>query len=451
MSERSSPIRILYSIRIRHSRGLIRANPPSIMNKKVTILGLFSAGIAVGLLLNQGTLDVVPAAMAADAPSSEPLAKRSPIEATPDRDVYYPGTEPLKPDEMRVIACGSGMPMPRLKQAAASFLIELGNGEKFIFDMGTGSMERLYALGIQLDYLDKVFLTHLHMDHMGDLPAFYIYGPQNNRSKPLRVWGPGGGGTRPEWGTKAAMGHVEKTWAWMTGTLAGTIDTRSFSMEVTEYDWSKVNNVIYDENGVVIRTIPANHLSQAASFILEWNGMTLAFSGDTVPNKWWNEHTQGVDFAIHECFLTPDLAVKKWGFSPEEAMNALTKIHATAALFGKVMSMTNPKHAVAYHFQNDADTLPGVMAAVEQVYDGPVDYAQDFMVWNITKDGVRTRMAVPNRESYPTPALAEKVIDRSDPFVPPAWVMEGWPKEVNPVVDKLYEDFNKTHGTNLKR
>ncbi|MEO2049743.1 MAG: MBL fold metallo-hydrolase [Pirellulales bacterium] len=39
-------------------------------------------------------------------------------------------------------------------------------------------------------YLDKVFLTHLHMDHAGDLPAFYIYGPQNNRSVPLRVWGP---------------------------------------------------------------------------------------------------------------------------------------------------------------------------------------------------------------------------------------------------------------------
>jgi ribonuclease Z len=136
----------------------------------------------------------------------------------------------------------------------------------------------------------------------------------------------------------------------------------------------------------VIRSVPANHLEQAASFILEWNGMTLAFSGDTLPNKWWIENTQGVDFAIHECFLTPELAIEKWKFSPEEAMNALTKIHATAALFGKVMAMTNPKHAVAYHFQNDADTLPGVMDAVQQVYDGPVDYAQDFMVWNITRE-----------------------------------------------------------------
>lgn len=416
---------------------------------------MFRAVIATIIVVALGaaalTFDVDIRLKDASASATEASAGEwSPTQPSPELDVYYPGTEALSPDEMRVIACGTGMPMPRLKQAAACFLIELGNGDKFIFDMGNGSLERIHALGIPLDYIDKVFLTHLHLDHMGDLPGFYVSGPQNNRSKPLRVWGPGGGGTRPEWGTKAAMEHVEGTYAWMTGTLAGTIDARSFSMEVTEYDWSKINNTIYEENGVVIKSIPANHLEQSASFILEWNDMTLAYSGDTLPNKWWIENTQGVDFAIHECFLTPSQAVEKWKFSPEEAMNALTKVHATAALFGKVMAMTKPKHAVAYHFQNDADTLPGVMAAVQQVYDGPVDYAQDFMVWNITKEGVRTRMAVANREAYPTPPLAEKVIDTSDPYRQPEWIAEGWPEEVTPVVEQLYKDANKVFGTNMK-
>jgi ribonuclease Z len=157
----------------------------------------------------------------------------SPTKASPKHDVYYPGTEDLKPDEMRVICTGSGMPMPRLKQAAASFVVELGNGDKFIFDMGTGSMHRIYALGIPLDYIDKVFLTHLHCDHFGDLPGFYMYGPQNNRSVPLRVWGPGGGGTRPEWGTKAAMHLMQEMFACMNGTLAGLIDFRSLNLDVT--------------------------------------------------------------------------------------------------------------------------------------------------------------------------------------------------------------------------
>lgn len=75
--------------------------------------------------------------------------------------------------------------MPRLKQAAACFLIELGNGEKFIFDVGTGSFTTLYALGIPLDYMTKIFISHQHADHMGDLPTLWIYGMQNGRSKPL--------------------------------------------------------------------------------------------------------------------------------------------------------------------------------------------------------------------------------------------------------------------------
>jgi ribonuclease Z len=49
----------------------------------------------------------------------------SPTKPNPSHTVYFPGTEELAPDEMRVIACGSGMPMPRLKQAAACFLIVL--------------------------------------------------------------------------------------------------------------------------------------------------------------------------------------------------------------------------------------------------------------------------------------------------------------------------------------
>jgi ribonuclease Z len=377
--------------------------------------------------------------------------KWSPTKPNPSFDVYYPGTEALAPDEMRVIACGSGMPMPRLKQAAPCFLIELGNGDKFIFDMGNGSMERLYALGIPLDYLDKVFLTHLHMDHMGDLPAFYILGPQNNRSVPLRVWGPGGGGTRAEWSTKTALDHMEKTWAWMTGTLAGTIDTSSFKIDVTEYDWSKVNNVIYDHNGVVIRSIPAIHFEQTASFILEWNGLKLAYMGDSLPNKWWIKHANGADLALGECFLPNELAAKKWGFTPQEALNAVTLIHANATFAGKVMAMTKAKHSVAYHFQNDADTLPIVMKAVRQVYDGPVDFAQDFMVWNVTKEGVRTRMAVPNRESYPPPPLREKKVPSGDRYQTPDSVLAGWPKkEFDPIANKIYADFNKKYGTNLK-
>jgi ribonuclease Z len=244
---------------------------------------------------------------------------------------------------------------------------------------------------------------------------------------------------------------MQDMYAWMNGTLIGTIDTTSMKLEVTEYDWSKVNNVIFDENGVVIRSIPAVHFEQSASFILEWNGLRVAFLGDSLPNKWWIEHTQGVDLSIHECLFTPDLAMSKWKFSEQEAIAAVTTIHANPTFFGKVMAMTKPKHAVAYHFQNDADTLQIIMREVEKVYDGPVDYAQDFMVWNITKEGVRTRMTVVNPEGYPTPSLKEKSVEAGgDRYQTPDNVLAGWPEELDATVDKIYSDFNKEQGTDFK-
>ena len=134
-----------------------------------------------------------------------------------------------------------------------------------------------------------------------------------------------------------------------------------------------------------------------------------------------------------------------------EALNALTTIHSNPTFFGKVMAMTRPKHAVAYHFQNDADTLPLVQRAVEEVYDGPCDYAQDFLVGNVTKEGVRTRMAVPNPESYPTPPLREKEITAGgERYQTPDSVLAGWPDEMQKVAEEIYAEFNKKHGTNFE-
>ncbi len=114
--------------------------------------------------------DVQPSAEESNAPAA------SPVTATPDRDVYYPGSEDLAPDEMRVTACGTGMPNARPKQAAACWLVELGNGDKFLFDIGTGSAERIAAMQIPYNYLNKVFIGHLHSDHFGDLDALYCGG-----------------------------------------------------------------------------------------------------------------------------------------------------------------------------------------------------------------------------------------------------------------------------------
>ena len=136
----------------------------------------------------------------------------SPTGTVPDRYLYYPGTEKLGPDEMRVTAAGTGMPAARRGQAATCFLVELGNGDKFLFDIGTGSMSNIAGYMIPYDYLDKIFISHLHTDHFGDLAVLWAGGWTAGRSGPLRVWGPSG--ATPEMGTKAAIDGFFKHYQW---------------------------------------------------------------------------------------------------------------------------------------------------------------------------------------------------------------------------------------------
>ena len=330
--------------------------------------------------------------------------------ALADRDVYYPGSEQLKPDEMRVVACGTGMPNARPKQAAACWLVELGNGDKFLFDIGTGSAERIAAMQIPYNYLNKVFIGHLHSDHFGDLDALYCGGIVASRVVPLEVWGPNS--VEYKYGTKAALEAFEKVYAWDIDTRMGNTDTRGAFLKVTEFPYDKVNNVIYEKNGVTIRTIPAIHIFDGCvSFILEWNGLKFCYSSDTFPNKWWMQYTKDADISIHECFIAPESLVEKQGFTPEAALNVGTQIHTSPAQFGKVMAETKPRMAVGYHFFNDFDTQPSVLREVRRTYDGPLALAVDYMVFNVTKDDIRVRMASVNEDTWPQPSPI--------PLVPP--------------------------------
>jgi len=378
-----------------------------------------------------------------------PAGEETALAAEPELDVYYPGTEQLAPDEMRVVALGTGMPNARPKQAAACFLVELGNGDKFLFDIGSGCHERLAAQKIPYDLIDKVFIGHLHVDHYGDLPSFWLGGTVMNRLVPLRIWGPSG--ATPEYGTTAAMENMKEMYIWDIGTRSGVIDFRGGELEINEFAFDGLNEIIYDENGVVIRSIPAIHgLDGAVSFILEWNGLTFAYSSDTVPNKWWIDHTQGADISIHECFLPPTLLVTKQGFAPLEALTVGTQGHTSPEQFGKVMSLTKPRLAVGYHFFNDFDTEPEVRDRVRKTYDGPLALAVDYMVFNVTRDDIKVRMSAIDEEIWPSPPLKEKRAPDFRASIPISdFTLSGvvpFPEVVGPI----YEEINQLYGTDFK-
>lgn len=78
------------------------------------------------------------------------------------------------------------------------------------------------------------------------------------------------------------------------------------------------------------------------------------------------------------------------------------------------MSEIKPRMAVAYHFFKDPDTAPAVYDRIRKTYDGPLSLAEDFMVWNVTKDSIRTRMAVTEEHTWAPPLASPAVAPQAD-------------------------------------
>jgi ribonuclease Z len=370
---------------------------------------------------------------------------KSPNEVAPERYVYYPGTEVLAPDEARIIACGTGMPAARRGQAAACFLVELGNGEKFLFDLGTGCMTNVAALMIPMNYLTKVFASHLHTDHVGDLAALWAGGWTAGRTVPLEVWGPSG--SREDMGTAYFVEHFLKAYNWDYMTRAVKISPIPGNIIAHEFDYTKENAIVYQENGVTIRSWPAIHAGDGpVSFSLEWNGLKIVYGGDTFPNQWFAKYANDADIVIHECMMTANQLVKYYNQVPSRAIMMNTDIHASAQAFGKVMSMVKPRHAIAYHFFNEEGTTYGIYEAIRQTYEGPLSMAVDMMVWNITKDEITERMAVSTDNAWDVPG-EEKGLE-PDPTRNPelSKEMNAGRLDVTDVNAKWLAEFKKEHG-----
>ncbi|MFC1827616.1 guanitoxin biosynthesis MBL fold metallo-hydrolase GntH [Thermodesulfobacteriota bacterium] len=381
---------------------------------------LLTVGVTIGLISAGNLVDK------AQANDNMPLGRTpAPIVDGQYPSSYFPNTELLGPDEMRITALGTGMPNQTRAAVSISYLVELGNGDKFLFDMGSGSMANLFSLRPDFSKLDKVFASHLHIDHVGDFMGLHIAGWLSGRYDPIHIYGPSG--SKPELGTKAFVEGMSKGYAWDLQTRSGALPDKGAKIEVHEFDYKQENKVVYQENGVTIRSWPAIHsLDGSVSFGLEWNGLKYVFGGDTYPNKWYMEFAKDADVASHECFLPPNALAEYFGWDLSQATYVSTRIHTEPSAFGKVMSEIKPRMAVGYHSVQSPENNAAIMDGVRATYDGPLTLARDLMVINVTKDDIVVRMATVDEYVLPPDVTqAYKDAPRTDPKSPSDWTNSG--------------------------
>jgi len=335
---------------------------------------------------------------------------------------YFAGTS-LNPDQMRISFMGTSF-LPRIAQEANSIFVELGNGDDFVFDFGSGVSSKYVAMGIPPSRMTRVFLTHLHADHMGDLATLYCFGPSQDRKTPLHIYGPSADSSNE--GTKAFCRDFYKMTRWhreafsflSTGLLAGG---DGYDLIDHELPYMKTG-VAYQANGVRITHFPAVHdRNGSISYKLEWNGLSMVFSGDTKPSEYIIENGRGVDVLIHEMVVPVDVwAAKNSGLTPEDdgwdqavdmAQEVQDNAHTPELALGYILDQTQPRLGIATHFQANDDTVGPAIDAVRSWYDGRFAIVIDGIVVTVSKADITIALTDLDQFAwYPKPKMYDPAL-----------------------------------------
>jgi ribonuclease Z len=352
----------------------------------------------------------------------------TPVVGTPQREyaeMFIPGEEALEDGELRVTVLGSGNPWNTRAQASASVMVEVGNpeGDILVFDLGSGSTANYASLKLPINKLNKVFFTHLHADHTGDLLTLSGSWSKVGRADgPVYVWGPSG--DEPHLGTKHFVEGIEEALAWDTAAGHGAINPDSMKIVVSEFDYSQTQ-VVYDENGVKVTSFPVVHaLSGAVGYRLDFAGLSFGFSGDTRACLPLVRACEGVDLLIHECFPPAAALAAASGFSIEGATIALNRAHTSPQAAGKVFNLAKPRVAGLYHTLLSPQVIQMIFIELGSAYKGPVVQTQDLTVFNVTKEAVVARQVKPFDQLPPMPGK-QRVAFAPVAVAPPDWWAEA--------------------------
>ena len=95
---------------------------------------------------------------------------------------------------MEIHFLGTGAAHPSPTRGASSLVIRLQNGSCWMFDCGEGTQTQLMKSNIRPGKLDKIFITHLHGDHVFGLPGLLCTISLNSPEgrSPIYIYGPRG-------------------------------------------------------------------------------------------------------------------------------------------------------------------------------------------------------------------------------------------------------------------
>ncbi len=269
-----------------------------------------------------------------------------------------------------VTLLGTSSPSPSIERFGMSTLVEAG-GERLLFDCGRGAIQRLLQLGPDYPQVDRLFLTHLHSDHIVGIPDLWLTAWIMGRKTPFKVWGPEG--------TVNMMAHLEQAYQ-ADIHIRRDLDELLPQSGIDVVAQDIAEGFEYTQNGVRVIVFDVDHrpVTPAFGYRIEYGGKTVVLSGDTRPCDNLVKYAQGADLLIHE-IIAPQAFLKRAARMTDHHKRAVIEHHTTPTQAGEIFSRINPKLAVFSHVIGGP--IPGYEAEIldgtRSTYSGRVAVGYD--------------------------------------------------------------------------
>jgi ribonuclease BN (tRNA processing enzyme) len=270
----------------------------------------------------------------------------------------------------------AGAPMPVAGRGGISSAL-IVDGRIFVIDCGRGSPSAFAEAGLDFTRLEAVFITHLHADHVGDLPGMILYpwGVRVGEIGPLSVYGPGRPRTLPagdavfyrqtvispelpDPGTADLVGHILAGYAYHlnvmpldshmpdAGALVRGIDVAA---EPGTEDTAPAPVVVVADAGVRVTAVAVMHgrAVPALAYRFDTADGSVVFSGDTTVNENLIALALDADILVHQ---VADLSyLRRHGMDDAEVAR-MAALHTDVSQVGSVAERAGVRELILNHY-----------------------------------------------------------------------------------------------------
>lgn len=234
---------------------------------------------------------------------------------------------------LKIEFLGTGTSVPTIKRVSSSILVT-SKSKRILIDIGPSVLRRILERKLDPYEIDFIILTHFHVDHSGDLPAFLFASNYGIEPRKRPLWVAGGQGI------KSFIKKLYSAYPW--------ISPKSYELKIMNLLDSPVQF-----GDLSIKSKRVNHNKESIAIRID-GAKSIVFSGDTDYSRNLIEISSGVDLLIAECSF-PERKVKG---------------HLNLETLSKIVNLSKPKEVIITHLYPEWDEFDLSKVPFRVAFDG---------------------------------------------------------------------------------